>query len=64
MIMENKMHPEKTDKAIKGIVCDVKNCVYHGACDNCCTASAISVGPSYAESSAETVCATFRPKEI
>lgn len=50
-------------KAIKGIVCDVKNCVYHEQ-ENCCTAHSINVGPSGAETSSETVCATFRPKDI
>lgn len=49
-------------KPIKGIVCDVKNCVYHEQ-NNCCTAGEIAVGPSYAISSSETVCATFKPKE-
>ncbi len=47
-------------KHIKGIVCDVCNCVHHGD-GNCCTATQITVGPSYAESSSETVCATFKP---
>ncbi len=54
---------EKSCKTIKGITCDVRNCVHHG-CDNCCTAGQISVGPSYAISSSETVCATFKPKEV
>lgn len=54
---------EKSGKTIKGITCDVRNCVYHD-CDNCCTAGKIAVGPSYALSSSETVCATFKPKEV
>lgn len=49
-------------KPNKGIVCDVKNCVYHEG-GNCCMAEQIAVGPSYAVSSSETVCATFKPKE-
>ncbi|MBQ8175228.1 MAG: DUF1540 domain-containing protein [Clostridia bacterium] len=49
-------------KPIKGITCDVKNCMYHDK-ENCCTAGEIAVGPSYALSSSETVCATFKPKE-
>ena len=49
-------------KPIKGIVCDVKNCMYHEK-NNCCTAGEIAIGPSYAISSSETVCATFKPKE-
>ena len=48
-------------KPIKGIVCDVKNCKYHDK-ENSCTAGEIAVGPSYALSSSETVCATFKPK--
>ena len=46
----------------KGITCDVRNCVYHDR-ENCCMAGHIAVGPSYALSSSETVCATFKPKE-
>ena len=52
---------QSSHKSIKGIVCDVRNCVYHGE-ENCCCAGKIAVGPTYANSSAETVCATFRPK--
>ena len=48
---------------IEGIVCDVQNCQYH--VDGChCAAGKISVGPSNAVSSADTVCATFKPREI
>ncbi len=60
------MEKEKNEcgcKHIKGIVCDVKNCIHHDTA-NCCTAEQIAVGPSYAASSNETVCATFQPKEI
>ena len=49
-------------KHIKGIVCDVKNCVYHGNKTDC-YAGEICVGPSDAKCSANTVCATFKPKE-
>ena len=46
----------------KGITCDVKNCQYHeGECY--CTAQKISVGPSYADCSTDTICATFKPKK-
>lgn len=48
-------------KHIKGIVCNVENCVYHD-CHNCCTATEIAVGPKQAETSSETLCVTFRPK--
>lgn len=49
-------------KHIKGVCCDVKNCVHHDASD-CCTAKEICVGPSYASTSSDTVCATFKPIE-
>ena len=46
----------------EGISCDVKNCQYHtGDCH--CTAEMINVGPNFACSSAETICATFKPKK-
>ena len=54
--MENK-----NKKVNEGIVCDVVNCTYHAE-GNVCTAAKIAVGPSYAESSADTVCATFKPQ--
>ncbi len=50
----------KCDKHIKGINCSVKNCAYHdGECY--CNAESIHVGPTSAESSTDTVCATFKP---
>ncbi len=52
----------KTPKHIQGIACDVKNCVYHD-CDTYCTAGQIAVGPSFATSSSETVCATFKERK-
>ena len=47
---------------IKGIRCDVKNCMYHD-CDTHCTAKQIAVGPCNATSSADTVCATFKERK-
>ena len=47
---------------IKGIRCDVKNCMYHD-CETYCTARQIAVGPSNATSSADTVCATFKERK-
>ncbi|MBE6545891.1 MAG: DUF1540 domain-containing protein [Ruminococcaceae bacterium] len=47
---------------IKGICCDVKNCVYHD-CETYCTAEQIAVGPSSATSSADTACATFKERK-
>lgn len=55
-------HNDKSEKHIKGISCDVKNCVYHD-CDTYCTAGQIAVGPSFATSSSETVCATFKERK-
>ena len=46
----------------EGISCDVKNCQYHQG-DCCCTAEQIAVGPSFATSGTDTVCATFKPKK-
>lgn len=48
---------------IRGIICDVKNCVYHDG-DNFCTAQRITVGPSYATHSSDTACATFKQKNL
>lgn len=51
-----------TGKHIKGIVCDVRNCAYHSGVNNC-YAGCISVGPREADCSANTNCATFKPRE-
>ncbi|MBP3436595.1 MAG: DUF1540 domain-containing protein [Clostridia bacterium] len=50
------------NKALKGINCDVTHCTYNAE-GTSCHAPEISVGPSYANSSAETICATFKPRE-
>lgn len=53
---------DNAPKHIKGIVCDVHNCAHHdGECY--CTADKIAVGPSYACSCTDTVCATFKQKQ-
>ena len=65
MNREEKMECTGRDcggKEIKGITCDVRNCVYHDT-KNCCMAGHIAVGPSHASTSSETVCATFKPKD-
>lgn len=49
-------------KQVKGVVCDVKNCYYHQGQNNC-YAGCISVGPREADCSANTNCATFKPKD-
>lgn len=51
-----------TKKHICGIVCNVTNCVHHD-CETHCTAKEIAVGPSYATTSQDTVCATFKQKK-
>ena len=49
-------------KYVKGINCSVVNCVYHdGKTD--CYAGEICVGPCDAMCSANTACATFKPKD-
>ena len=50
-------------KLVKGIVCDVKSCAYHKN-ESSCYAGCVSVGPCDASCSANTVCATFKPREI
>ena len=45
----------------KGVVCDVRNCAHHDG-ENHCTAEKIAVGPSFATSCTDTVCATFKQK--
>ena len=57
-VTQNECHPQKHNK---GVTCDVKNCTYHdGEC--WCCAEQISVGPSFASSCTDTVCATFKSK--
>ena len=48
------------DKPNSGVSCEVANCQYHDGKSHF-TASKINVGPGYAFSSADTVCATFKP---
>ena len=58
----NKCCGSKSTEHIKGISCDVKNCVYHAEQSNC-YAGCITVGPREANCSANTNCATFKPRE-
>lgn len=44
---------------LKGIKCDVKNCVYHD-CDTYCTAHQIAVGNTVATNAA---CDTFKERK-
>ncbi len=50
-------------KHIKGIGCDVKNCVYHDG-DSYCTADKVSIGPGYASCATDTICATFKQRNV
>ena len=59
-LFEDERTP-RNGRHIKGVSCDVKNCIYHSEYDQC-TADRIAVGPSYASSCSDTVCATFVPK--
>ena len=60
---KEKVTCEACDKhVLKGIKCDVKNCIHHGG-DTYCCAHEIAVGPHHAEPSADTICATFKQKE-
>ena len=58
-ITENLNNPPKH---IRGLVCSVKNCEYHDS-EGFCTANTINVGPGYAESCTDTVCATFKARK-
>lgn len=46
---------------LSGVKCEVTNCVYNDKKEYC-TAKEIKVGPQYASSSADTICATFKPE--
>ncbi len=45
---------------LNGVRCEVKNCHYHDH-NHFCTAPEIKVGPQFANTSADTICATFKP---
>ena len=49
-------------KHVDGIVCDVKNCAYHDM-ETECYAGKVAIGPRDASCSANTGCATFKPRE-
>ncbi len=50
-------------KHIRGISCSVTHCAYHDGV-SFCTADKISVGPATATNCSQTVCATFRPRQL
>lgn len=62
----NGLFTDKSDgvpKHIKGLDCNVKNCSFNdGECY--CTAKKVHVGPTSAVTGSDTVCATFRPKQM
>ena len=49
-------------KPLKGVMCDVKNCVYNDGKSDC-FAEKICVGPHEAKTSSSTLCATFKARE-
>ncbi len=46
---------------IRGVSCCVKNCLHNDE-SGYCTAPSISIGPGYASSCTDTVCASFKKK--
>lgn len=61
---ENEKHENcGCGKHNRGITCDVRNCAYHDG-DCYCTAQKIAVGPSFATSCSDTVCATFKQRSF
>lgn len=50
-----------TKKHLRGVKCEVADCTFNNGKHECC-ANEICVGPCGAHCSAETVCATFKPK--
>ena len=50
------------ENKVNGVVCDVKNCAFHNGVNDC-YAGSICVGPREADCSANTSCATFKPRE-
>lgn len=48
------------DVNMNGVQCDVTNCYYNE--QKSCTADEIKVGPQFAATSSDTICATFKPR--
>ena len=55
----NNLGCKPSKEHLKGIKCEVKNCVYHD-CDTYCTAHQIAVGNAPA---ANAACDTFKEKK-
>lgn len=66
-IEKKKYEAEKSELAknasSRPIICGVMNCRWHDGISRC-KAESVQVGPGYASSSVDTVCATFEPKVI
>jgi len=63
-LIHNHMEVKKNHrKKGNGIVCDVRNCVHHDGRSHC-NAEQITIGPTYATSCTDTVCATFKQKQL
>lgn len=60
-VFDSSIAPDSKPSHIKGIACSVKNCIHNDDCY--CTAPKINVGPGYATSCTDTVCATFKARQ-
>lgn len=56
-----QLNSTEIPRHIKGVRCDVKNCVYHDG-DGFCCADHINVGNIAALSSSDTHCKTFKAR--
>ncbi len=61
--LDNSLLSSDIPEHIHGISCNVKNCAYHDG-DSLCTASHITIGPSYASACTDTICATFKQNTL
>lgn len=59
--MSKKEFSDSARDCIRALRCDVTSCSYHDG-TGFCTAREVKIGPSYAVSSTETICATYRPR--
>jgi hypothetical protein len=59
--MHNSGDNDNGKKSQSNIGCDVSNCHYHNG-DQHCTAKKINVGPSYASTTQDTICSTFKQR--
>lgn len=59
-VFDSSIAPDPKQAHLRGVACSVKNCIYNDDCR--CTALKINVGPGYATSCTDTVCATFKAR--